>query len=253
MAFESIQFKYTPPPTVSAVIPATSAAPPVSLATGDSQTNSGNATASASAAGKLIARLADLLDTNQYLQQVILAMSTGLGIEFDPSVDPETARALQTIYSNLPVPTSLTVSMYNRMLDAKMTALQIESGLGTGTAYETNPFQASAVTQINQTIESGLVNSGQSQYQTALLLGPLKGDAVLFNNMTAQLSQYPVIASPGTPSIATNNPNQISILGQDVSPALASTMNSSLDSFQSSYASVYPTDCGCRSRRPGRQ
>ena len=238
MAFESIQFKYTPPPTVSAAIPAAQAAVPVSLATGGSLANSGNATASASAAGKLIARLADLLDTNQYLQQVILAMSTGLGIEFDPSVDPETARALQTIYSNLPVPTSLTVSMYNRMLDAKMTALQIESGLGTGTAYETNPFQASAVTQINQTIESGLVNSGQSQYQTALLLGPLKGDAVLFNNMTAQLSQYPVIASPGTPSIATNNPNQISILGQDVSPALASTMNSSLDSFQSSYASV---------------
>ena len=90
--------------------------------------------ASASAAGKLIARLADLLDTNQYLQQMILAMSTGLGIEFDPSVDPETARALQTIYSNLPVPTSLTISMYNRLLDAKMTALQIESGLGNGTA-----------------------------------------------------------------------------------------------------------------------
>jgi hypothetical protein len=134
--------------------------------------------------------------------------------------------------------------MYNRMLDAKMTALQIESGLGTGTAYETNPFQASAVTQINQAIESGLVNSGQSQYQTALLLGPLKGDAVLFNNMTAQLSQYPVIASPGTPSIAINNPNQISILGQDVSPALASTMNSSLDSFQSSYASVYQLTAG---------
>ena len=244
MAFESIQFKYTPPPTVSAAIPAAQAAVPVSLATGGSLANSGNATASASAAGKLIARLADLLDTNQYLQQVILAMSTGLGIEFDPSVDPETARALQTIYSNLPVPTSLTVSMYNRMLDAKMTALQIESGLGTGTAYETNPFQASAVTQINQAIESGLVNSGQSQYQTALLLGPLKGDAVLFNNMTAQLSQYPVIASPGTPSIATNNPNQISILGQDVSPALASTMNSSLDSFQSSYASVYQLTAG---------
>ena len=67
----------------------------------------------------------------------------------------------------------------------------------------------------------------------------MKGDAVLFNNMTAQLSQYPVIASPGTPSITANNPNQISILGQDISPALASTMNSSLDSFQSSYASVY--------------
>jgi hypothetical protein len=244
MAFESIQFKYTPPPTVSAAISAAQAAVPVSLAAGGSMANSGNATASASAAGKLIARLADLLDTNQYLQQVILAMSTGLGIEFDPSVDPETSRALQTIYSNLPVPTSLTVSMYNRMLDAKMTALQIESGLGTGTAYETNPFQASAVTQINQTIESGLVNSGKSQYQTALLLGPLKGDAVLFNNMTAQLSQYPVIASPGTPSIATNNPNQISILGQDVSPALASTMNSSLDSFQSSYASVYQLTAG---------
>ena len=81
MAFESIQFKYTPPRTVSAVIPATSAAPPVSLATGNSQTNSGNAAASASAAGKLIARLADLLDTNQYLQQMILALSTGLGIE----------------------------------------------------------------------------------------------------------------------------------------------------------------------------
>ncbi len=239
MAFESIQFKYTPPRTVSAVIPATSAAPPASLATGNSQTNSGNAAASASAAGKLIARLADLLDTNQYLQQMILALSTGLGIEFDPSVDPETARALQTIYTNLPVPTSLTISMYNRLLDAKMTALQLESGLGNGTPYETNPFQASAVSQINQAIESGLVNSGQAQYQTALLLGPLKGDAVLFNNMTAQLSQYPVIASPGTPSITTNNPNQISILGQDVSPALASTMNSSLDSFQSSYASVY--------------
>jgi len=239
MAFESIQFKYTPPRTVSAVIPATSAAPPVSLATGNSQTNSGNAAASASAAGKLIARLADLLDTNQYLQQMIFALSTGLGIEFDPSVDPETARALQTIYTNLPVPTSLTISMYNRLLDAKMTALQLESGLGNGTPYETNPFQASAVSQINQAIESGLVNSGQAQYQTALLLGPLKGDAVLFNNMTAQLSQYPVIASPRTPSITTNNPNQISILGQDVSPALASTMNSSLDSFQSSYASVY--------------
>ena len=239
MAFESIQFKYTPPRTVSAVIPATSAAPPVSLATGNSQTNSGNAAASASAAGKLIARLADLLDTNQYLQQMILALSTGLGIEFDPLVDPETARALQTIYTNLPVPTSLTISMYNRLLDAKMTALQLESGLGNGTPYVTNPFQASAVSQINQAIESGLVNSGQVQYQAALLLGPLKGDAVLFNNMTAHLSQYPVIASPGTPSITTSNPNQISILGQDVSPALASTMNSSLDSFQSSYASVY--------------
>ena len=244
MAFESIQFKYTPPPTVSAAISAAPAVTPVSLTTGASLTTSGSAAANASAAGKLIARLADLLDTNQYLQQAILAMSTGMGIEFDPSVDPETSRALQTIYSNLPVPTSLTISMYNRLLDAKMTALQIESGLGNGTAYETNPFQASAVTQINQTIENGLVNSGQSQYQTALLLGPLKGDAVLFNNMTAQMSQYPVITSPGTPSITTNNPNQISILGQDISPALASTMNSSLDSFQSSYASVYQLTAG---------
>ena len=241
MSFDTIQFKYTPPLTVSSVSSTGTTSEPVSLVTGVS---SSNTAASSSAAGKLIDRLSNLLDTNQFLQQVILARSAKLGVTFDAASDPETARALQTIYGDQSVPTVLPISMYNSLLDAEVTAMQIGAALGNGSDLEVNGFQTAAVSQVNQTIESSLVNSGQFQSQLSLLLRPLKGDAAVINNMAAQLAQYPVIASSKVSSITSSDSDVISMAGQDVSSTLATTLNDNADSLQSSYASIYQLSAG---------
>lgn len=235
MSFEQFQFKYNPPATVPASAPTSSS----SAATASLIVSNGSGSAQKSAASALLSRLSDLLDTNQFLQAAILARSTGLGIEFDPSVDPVTAQALKTIYPNLPVPTSLTVSMYNNLLDGEMTAMQLESALGTNSSNEVNPFQTAAIAQVNGAIEDGLINSGQFQTTLPLLLRQLKGDAVIMNNLTAQISQYPVVSAPAQPSVSTNSPNQVSMRGQDISPAVSLTLNSSLDAQSKIYASMY--------------
>src|ERR1019366_1156506 len=114
------------------------------------QTNSVNT----SAAGQLIARTKELLNANRYLQDVILARSRGLGVEFNPAADPSTGQALETLYPDQTVPTSLTVNMYGRMLDAELAALQIDTALGTNSTCEVNAFQAAAVSQVAQAIEN---------------------------------------------------------------------------------------------------
>lgn len=233
MSFKPFEFKYVPPPTV-----------PESSTYSDSVQQSGVFTMREPAnilnteAGKLLARVQDMLATNQYLQSMILASSKGLGVEFDPSVNPVASSALQTLYPNQSVPTSLTIDMYNRTLDAEMTVMQINAGLGNEAAYEVNPIQSGAISTISGIIEDGLIASGQFQYQFPLLLGPLKGDAVVFNTMAEGISKYPVIASPGTAELEAT-PALLKLKGQDISSSLALTLNNALDDFQSSYASVY--------------
>jgi predicted transcriptional regulator with HTH domain len=241
MSFENLAFKYTPPPTIPDSSPVPSSTPQPSLFGTVGQPNA----ATTPAAGQLLARLADLLETNQYLQSLLLARSAGLGIKFDAASDPDTARALEGIYTNLPIPQNLTINIYNRMLDAEMTALQLESALGSSSTYETSGYQSAQVNQVNQAIEKSLLDSGQFQFQLPLLLRQLKGDAAILNNLSAQISQYPVIAAPGAPSVsASSNPNLVTMSGQDISPALVSSVNGTLNGLQSCYASVYQLAAG---------
>ena len=67
------------------------------------------------------------------------------------------------------------------------------------------------------------------------------------NNLSSSLSTYPIISNPTSTSIGSLQPsnlNTISISGQDISPALATSIGNSLASTQTSYASTYQLVAG---------
>ena len=175
MSFQPFTFTYTPPPTVTTSVENTIASSsPSSILSSTSNPNT-----STSLAGNLISQASALLQVNLYLQQAILSASQGLGITLDSSVNPEVGQAFSTLYPNLPVPSVITINMYNRTLDAEMGAIQINSGLGTDSSLEVNTLEVGALNQINTFVQNSLSSSGTFSSSLPLLLGNLKGDAVV--------------------------------------------------------------------------
>ena len=237
MTFKPFSFTYTPPKTVSTPVDNTiinSAIPSIN-------TSSSKNTSSAQ---KLIDKANLLLETNLYLQQIILEKSQGLGITLDSSINVEVGQSFSALYPSLPIPSIITINMYNRILDAEMGIMQINSGLGINNSLEVSGIESGAVSQINNFIENSLCNSGEFSSSLPLLLGNLKGDAVILNNLTASISTYPVVNVPLSNTLNPVDSNLIQMSGQDVSPDLANSIDESLSSIQSSYSSVYQLTAG---------
>lgn len=225
MAFKFWKFQYRPPETVTA---------PVAAASAPAVTPAGSG--SPSRASRLMRKLDEMQATSVYLQQVVLARSRGLGVDVDPAVQPEIARALEVVYGGAELPPFVSVEMYNHLLDAEMTALQIEMALTPDSPYEVNAFQAAAATQVTTFVESQLIETGEFRHQVPLLLRTLKGDAVIYAATRDELAKYPAAQyreaydGPAMP---------IQARTLDLSEPLAAYLDGYLDDVARGYASAY--------------
>jgi hypothetical protein len=227
MALKFWKFQYTPPKTLATPVPEGAAAS-ASVPTGtDSQ------------AVQLMGQLDALIATSAYLQQVMLARSKGLGIAVDPAVDPEVARALEVVYGVDEAPKFVTVEMYNHLLDAEMTALQIEMALPTDSPYEVNGFQSAAASTVTAFVENKLVETGEFQHQIPLLLRDLKGDTVIFASTKEELAKYPAARPRPADPLDAGNDQPIKARTLDISHPLANALEGYLDGFAGTYASMY--------------
>ena len=191
MAFDPIQFAYTPPPTVeppSAGTAAAAAASPVGTPAG---------APSVSNAQLLIDRLAGMIATSQYLQSLILSQTGSVAVALDPSVNPELAAAAGRIWGQ-PLPSAITAAMLGRVLDAEFTVMQREMQTPSNSTTEVNPIQAADYALVGKTTESQLIATGDYTSQLPTLLRGLKGDEVVFSSWQHSLQFYPAATGPTT-------------------------------------------------------
>jgi len=231
MAFESITFTYTPPPTVpnqglnESVLAA--AEPVVSTST--------SVQANSSTAASLAAQLGDLIDTSKYLQSVIYSLHSGLGVTVDQS-NPDLGMALSVIY-NGQVPEAVSLAMYGYLLDAELGSLQVNMAAGPNAGVEANSFQQQALITINKAVESQLAADGGVAAQSALLLRSLKSSAIMNAGIQSQLLDYPAATSTkSTPSL-----NVILASGIDVSSDVAALVQAHITAAGQVASSMYQT------------
>ena len=236
MSFKPFGFSYTPPPTV----PVPPSAPTIVVSSVPSIGVGGPSSGSNSAAGRLISTLNDLTAMSQYLQDAIVALTGKTAIEINPAVDPDTAKALASIYGTDSPPSFVTISMYDNLLDAHFGALQLEMAVGNNSTIQPNPIQVADLMTAVSAVNEHLVNNSSFSNYLPLQLAGLKGDSIVFQSMAAALSSYPAYYStqsltPG--SLPPANSIQASTL--DISPDLAAYHEGALDRLAAVYTAVY--------------
>lgn len=231
MTFQPIKFTFIPPTTVPlpppAAPPAIAPNPAVGGATSGAQSN----------AGQLITILNNMTDMSKYLQSAILALTGQMGIEIDPAVDPDTARALIGIYGTPTAPPVVTIGMYNAILDAAQGVQQLQTAVGQNSSIQPNPMQHANLLQVISAINKSLVQSASYTTWLPLQLAGLKADAVVFQGWAASLATYPAYyASAPNPSVT---PPPITASGVDMSSSLFSYQSDAISRFGQTYAAVY--------------
>lgn len=236
MSFEPFRFIYNPPATVatSASAAAAEAAPAASKVDG-----------STSQAGQIVSQIKDLQDTSTYLQQAILSRYTSTGVRFDPREDPELAAAMLRKFGG--DNQTITVPMYNNLLDAEATAHQLEINLGADSPLEPNPIEVSDTAYITRRMEQMLVDSGEYKNQIPALLRGLKGDSLMLANWSEAFQDYPAMRFPDSSQsplahadlLEDPGKDLIAARGLDVSPELSGYMGGMLGRLNSVYASIY--------------
>lgn len=230
MSFDPIRFKFTPPPTVSLpVLPVQAALSSLPAATG-------------TGAGGLITQLNNLSATSDYLQKAIVDRFSSTGVEIDLSARPEAAAALSRIYGTDSPPSIITIPMLANMLDAEASIIQMELGLGLDSQFQPNPVQAADLSLVTGTVETMLAENGAFANQLPNLLRPLKADAIVFQNWSAALSQYPVLRSSGSvplldPSLIAGN--LLSGRTIDTSTPVAQIFSQFISKYSINYSSIY--------------
>lgn len=178
MAFKTFRWLYNPPPTLAPAPPPV--APPLSPAARDSN------------AAKLIARLDDLNITARYLEKAIVERTGKLGIKLNLKSDPELAIALERIYGS--TPEAISVGMYDFLLDAEAGIQRAEIAVEEVDAeVHVDPVQKADLSRINAYFEDALVEEATVDSALPLLLRPLKGDRIIFDNLKEALSEYPIL------------------------------------------------------------
>lgn len=233
MSFKPFNFSFTPPLTVQEPTPASTA--PVSTV----PTVGGPTSGAQSRAGQIISKLDDLTAMAQYLQDAIVTRTGRTAIEINPAVDPNTARALTSIYSTDTPPTFITVSMYDQLLDAHMGALQLEMMVGNNSTIQANPFQVGDLMTLINTIDGHLIDNPSYNNWLPLYLATLKGDSIIFQSWKASLATYPAFyaSQPLVPSdlrLAT-----ISAASLDLDHDLFEYEDSVVTRYGQSYSNVY--------------
>ncbi len=236
MSFKPFGFTYTPPATVPTPAPAStivvSPTPNVGVGGPTSGVNS--------RAGGIIALLNDLTEMSQYLQDAIVSLTGNTAIEINPAVDPVTARSLAGIYGTDSPPSSITVAMYDHILDAHFGALQEEMAVGNNSTIQPNPMQVADLMQAVSAVNNGLVNSPSFNNYLPLQLASLKGDSIVFQSMAQAISTYPAYYST-QPLAPTTLPAATIIPAStlDVNPDLAAYCTDALNRFAQVYTATY--------------
>jgi hypothetical protein len=221
MSFQPYQFVYEPPETVESIPSGATSAPSVIDALNTTNQGTPNTT---TVAGTLIAKLQNLIDTSTYLQALILAKNATMGIEIDPNVDPDTAAALSVIYQNQNVPV-ITAAMFSNLLDGQLNLIQLKMAIGKNSTIVENNQQFAQTLQTTKAFTNALVDSGLHTSLELAHIEALKGDSVIFANIQNQLADYPAYTNIGTLT--------------DVGPPLATSINSTISTYQGIYASTY--------------
>jgi hypothetical protein len=171
-----------------------------------------------------------------YLQNVIFSLSKNLGINIDPSSDPDTARVLSQIY-NGNIPPAVSIAMYGYTLDAELGCAQVNFNAGVSSPVQASPLQTQALLIVNKAVENQLAASQNFSAQSALLLRRLKSDVISNTNIQSALSQYPIVSN--TPSTSQPNPNLIPAASIDISPDVAAVVQTNITQIGQNYSSVY--------------
>jgi hypothetical protein len=229
MSFEPIKFTYTAPPLVVTPTPALSPVPAPNPTVGTSTSGA------QSNAGQIINQLNNLNGMSQYLQTAILAMTDDLAIEIDPSVDPDTARALITLYGELPP--AISIAMYNNILVASQEVQQMQIATGSNTQIQPNPMQVAALAQVISAVNSALIKNATYQSWLALQLASLQSDSVVFQGWAQAVATYPAYYAPA-PN-ASSLPAPITASNVDMSPTLFAYQSSAVSRFNQAYSAVY--------------
>ncbi len=233
MSFKPFGFTFTPPRTVQAPPPESVPTSPASLVVGVG----GAASGSQSNAGDILSQLNDLTAMSQYLQDAIVARTGNTAIEIDASIDPVTARALSAIYSPDVPPTSVTIAMYDHLLDAQMGALQLEMAVGTDSTIQTNPMQVADLTTVINTVNDHLIQSPSYANWLPLQLASLKADSIVFQSWAASLSTYPAYYAAQPSANLQSSIIQASTL--DINDSLYQYQSDVTVRFSQSYTAVY--------------
>jgi hypothetical protein len=160
-----------------------------------------------------------------------------MGIEIDPAVDPNTSRALCSIYGTSTPPTVISITMYSNMINALLGTQQLQGAVGLNSSIQSNPIQVSDLITTTKAVESALINSPSTTNLLPLHLASLQADSIVFNNWSAALGTYPITYA-NTPSV-TAVPPPIQATTLDMSAAQFTSQSSAIASFQQAYANTY--------------
>jgi hypothetical protein len=242
MSFLPWKFSRIPPQTVPSayVAPTGGGTTAPAGATSSTPSTSGAAT-NTSRATALISQLSDLAGMAQYLQSVILSLTTGLGVTVNTNTNPDLAQALSSIYGS--VPAAVSIQMYSSLLDVEFGAQQVLLATGLDASIQPNPFQQQAVITINKAVESALSSDGSFSAQAPLMLRNLKTQTAVYAQWQSSLAQYP--ASTGITGSTSANVIQASSVdvGDDVNQALSDHITA----MTSTYASAFTLMAGTSS------
>jgi uncharacterized protein YoxC len=230
MSFKPFNFSYIPPPTVTSI---TEVAQPAN------STGLGQISLIAPLAKTTSQTLLDLVATSQYLQSLILAKFSNIGVQIDPNTDPVTGAALASIYTGT-VPSIITTAMYSNLLDCQLALQSIDSALGPDSIAQADQYMLSNLIQINNTVANSLVATGGSDQLLIQSLSTLKNNAVLFSNLANNLSVYQGNTDLG--SSVNSNLNALTTNSASLYASLnsllttANVINSDIDNVIASYA-----------------
>lgn len=230
MSFDKFNFVYTPPPTVAT--PGMAAPPP-----GLTSTAQGSS-APLSKAADITAKLADLITTSQYLQAAILSQVGSAAVEIDPTVDPDTARALSAIYATATPPPYVTFNMFSNLLDAEVGSMQVDSALGLDSPYQQNPNQVADIATATRAVDQAMLQNPTYLNTLPSLLRPLKGDAYVFQSWQQSAAQYPAVRTAAAD--VTPQPGTIlQAASIDMSDDVYQNLNDVVSKTGQAYAGIY--------------
>lgn len=219
MSFDSLSISFTPPPTIP------SALRPLSSTLTSNALAAPVTTPADTKAGKLLIQLSDLSATSDYLQSLILARLAGSGLSFSPSENPDLARALSALYPDAPIVTGISIEMYAHMVDADLGLMQLQSAIGNSSSIEPSAQNIADLSTATKSFETAMIESLSYKNNLAPLLRTLKGDQIIFANISEQMADYPAYA--GTTSTLP--------AGLDVSVSIESV----LENFIANQSNIY--------------
>lgn len=234
MSFDPIKFKYTPPLTI---VPEYQASTTEAGVATEVTTGTANSRAAA-----LIVKLNEMEATSQYLQEIILQQSQNTSVSIDFTVNPDVSRALTGIYSTSNPSSTITIPMYNKLLDAEIGSMVVDMQLGPNSPFMPSPYQQADLMTVTRAVESQLLANNNYSSFLPTMLRTLKGDAVIFNSWATTTSTYPVMRYDQYK--ATSPAAIISAEAVDMPNNVHAYMDDYTDRFANAYAGMYKLTAG---------